>query len=142
MTINIAIQYVNTALTVNDKSFEGEKFHGLLDSSGMWGKVLRFFPSPPSCIHGFHLYTTATSVSTKASHKFSLKLSLAYLYLEMDESIWLTHVCADFTLSRITMESQEEESYSSSESKMKQIANCFFVCFFCRLLPNFLAETL
>jgi len=34
--------------TVNDKSFEGEKFRGLLGSSGMWGKVSRFFPSPPS----------------------------------------------------------------------------------------------
>ena len=34
--------------TVNDKSFEGEKFCGLLGSSGMQGKVSRFFPSPPS----------------------------------------------------------------------------------------------
>ena len=34
--------------TVNDKSFEGEKFRGLLGSSGMRGKVSRFFPSPPS----------------------------------------------------------------------------------------------
>ena len=34
--------------TVNDKSFEGEKFRGLLGSSGMRGKVLRFFPSSPS----------------------------------------------------------------------------------------------
>jgi len=32
----------------NNKSFEGEKFCGLLGSSGMRGKVLRFFPSPPS----------------------------------------------------------------------------------------------
>ena len=34
--------------TVNDKSFEGEKFRGLLSSSGMRGKVSRFFPLPPS----------------------------------------------------------------------------------------------
>ena len=34
--------------TVNDKSFEGEKFRGLLGSSGMRGKVSWFFPSPPS----------------------------------------------------------------------------------------------
>jgi len=34
--------------TVNDKSFEGEKFRGLLGSSGMQGKVSRFFPPPPS----------------------------------------------------------------------------------------------
>jgi len=36
------------AHTVNDKSFEGEKFLGLLSSSGRRGKVSRFFPSPPS----------------------------------------------------------------------------------------------
>ena len=39
----VSLQY-----TVNDKSFEGEKFRGLLGSSGMRGKVSRFFPSPPS----------------------------------------------------------------------------------------------
>jgi len=69
----------------------------------------------------FQLYKTATSVSTKASRssgEFSLKLSLAYL--EMDESTLLTHVCADFTLSRMTIQSQEK-SYSGSESEMKQI---------------------
>ena len=38
------------ANTVNDKSFEGEKFRGLL---GMRGKVLQFFPSPPSYIHEY-----------------------------------------------------------------------------------------
>ena len=37
-----------TTNTVNDKSFEGEKFRGLLGSSGMQGKVSRFFPSPLS----------------------------------------------------------------------------------------------
>ena len=39
--------------TVNNKSFEGEKFCDFLDSSGMRGKVSRFFLSPPSYIHGF-----------------------------------------------------------------------------------------
>jgi len=34
------------------------------------------------------------------------------------------------------------EEYSWSESEMKQIANCFLVSFFCKLLPNLLAETL
>ena len=58
--------------TINDKSFEGEKFCGLLDSSGMWEKF----------------------------HDFFHQLSLAYS--EMDESTLLTHVCADFTLSRMT----------------------------------------
>jgi len=60
----------------------------------MRGKVLRFFPSPPSYIHGFPTQQTATSVSTKTSRssgEFSLKLSLAYL--EMDESTLLTRVC-------------------------------------------------
>ena len=41
----------------------------------------------------------------------------------MDDSTLLTRVCADFTLSRMTMQSQEEKSYSGSvcESEMKQI---------------------
>jgi len=66
----------------------------------------------------FQLYKTATSISTKISHssgELSLKLSLAYS--EMDESTLLTHVCADFPLSRMTMQSQEEKSYSGSESR-------------------------
>ena len=96
--------------TINDKGFEGEKFSSLLGSSGMWGKVLRFFPSPPSYTSMvFQLYKTAMSVSTRASHssrEFSLKLPLAYS--EMDENTLLTHLCANFKLSRITMQSQEE----------------------------------
>jgi len=70
----------------------------------------------------FQLYKMATSVSTKtlrSSGKFSSKLSFAYL--EMYESTLLTHVCTDFTLSRMTMQSQQEKSYSGSESEMKQI---------------------
>ena len=60
----------------------------------------------------------------------------------MDKSTLLTHVCVDFMLSRTTLQSQEEKSYSWSEFKMKQIANRFLVSFFCKLaLPNFLAET-
>jgi len=105
--------------TVNDKSFKGEKFRGLLGSSGMRGKVSRFFHHQ---FMVFQLYKTATSVSTKtfrSSGEFSLKLSLAYS--EMDENTLLTHVCADFTLSRMTMQSQEEKSYSGSESEVKQI---------------------
>jgi len=50
------------------QKFKGEKFRGLLGSSGMWGKVLQFFPSPPSYIHGFPtLQNSYKSVSTKAS---------------------------------------------------------------------------
>ena len=44
---------ISCYFTVNDKSFEGEKFCGLLGSSGMWGKFRDFFPSPLSYIHGF-----------------------------------------------------------------------------------------
>jgi len=78
---------------------------------GMWRKVLQFFPASLylHTIMVFQLYKTATSVSTKASRssrEFSLKLPLAYS--EMDESTLLTHVFADFTLSRMTMQSQED----------------------------------
>ena len=34
-------------------SFKGEKFCGLLGSSGIQGKVSQFFFIPPSYIHGF-----------------------------------------------------------------------------------------
>jgi len=109
----------------------GEKFHD-------------FFHYYLHAFMVFQLYKTATSVSTKtlrSSREFFLKLSLAYS--EMDKSTLLTHVCADFTLSRMTMQSQlQEKSYSWSESEMKQIANRFLISFFCKLLPNLLAETL
>jgi len=40
-------RYTQTAVsciaTINDKSFNSEKFRGLQGSSGMWGKVSRFF---------------------------------------------------------------------------------------------------
>ena len=110
---DIVMAIAPSSVAVNNKSFEGEKFRSLLGSSGKWGKFLRFYLSPPSYIHGFPTLPTATSVSTKASRslrEFSLKLSLPYS--EMDESILLTHLCADFTLSGMTMESQEEKSYS------------------------------
>ena len=76
-----------------------------------------------SYIHGFQLYKTAMSISTKAL-RFSCEFSLAYS--EMYESTLLTHVCEDFMLSRMIMQSQEEmKSYSCSESEIKQIANRF-----------------
>ena len=62
-------------------------------------------------------------------------------YIKYDWSIY-RHVCADFMLSRMTMQSQEEKSYCWSEFKMKQITNHFLVSFFCKLLPNLSAETL
>ena len=109
-----------------------------------WEKFCNFFHHHLHTFMVYQLYKTATSVSTKASHfsrEFFLKLSLAYL--EMDKSTLLTHVCADFTLSRMTIQSQlqEEKSYSWSESEMKQIANRLLISFFCKLLPNLLAET-
>jgi len=80
--------------TVNNNSFKGEKFRGLLGSSGMWGKVSRFLYHHLHTSMIFQLYKTATSVSMKvlrSSHEFSLRLSLAYL--EMDKSTLLTRVC-------------------------------------------------
>ena len=81
--------FMNMKSTLNDKSFEGEKFCSLLSSSGMWEKVLQFYPLPPSNIHSFQLCKTATHISTKVScssesRKLFVELSLAYS--EMDES--------------------------------------------------------
>jgi len=52
----------------------------------------------------------------------------------MDESTLLTHVCADFTLSRMTMQSQDDKSYSGSESEsaltsslLASSASCFLI---------------
>jgi len=95
-------------------------------------KFRDFFHHRLHTFMGFQLNETATSISTKAScssSEFSLKLSLAYL--EMDESTLLTCVCVHFTLSRMTMQSQEKKNYSWSESKMKQTTNH---CFFCKLI--------
>jgi len=75
----------------------------------MWGKVLRFFPSPPSYIHGF---TTLKNSYEHFNESFAfLTLTLLKTVISiMDESTLLTHVRADFTLSRMTMQSQEEKS--------------------------------
>ena len=126
------------------QKFQGWKVSRFAGFIRYVGKVLRFFHH---YLHTFmlafvvfQLYKTAVSVSTKvsrSSREFSLKLSL--VYLEMDESTLLTQVCAD---SRMTMQLRywKEKSYSWSESEMKQIANHFLVSFFCKLLPNLLAE--
>ena len=99
---------MGTNNTVNDKSFEGEKFRGLLGSSGMREKFRDFFHHHLRTFMVFQLYKAATSISMKAScssREFSLKLSLAYS--EMDESTLLTRVCVNFTFFRMTMQSQE-----------------------------------
>ena len=57
----------------------------------------------------FHFYKTARlqAFQRKLCIPHSLKLSLECL--EMDGNTLLTHVCADFMLSRMTMRSQEEK---------------------------------
>ena len=57
--------------TVNDKSFEGEKFRRLLGSSGMRGKVLWFFPSSCTFIHSWFFN------STKQLRAFQRKLRIS-----------------------------------------------------------------
>jgi len=112
---------ISSRYTVNDKSFEVEKFRGLLGSLGTYvGKSFPiFFHHHLHTFMVFQLYKTATSISTKVLHssrEFFSKLSLAYL--EMDESTLLTHVCADFTLSRITMQSQPGEEFQLMGKKL------------------------
>jgi len=117
-------------------SFKGEKFHSLLGSLDMWGKVLWFFH------HNLH-----TSSSTKQLWVFQRKLTWILLKTVISilgngqEYITDTCVCADFTLSRMAVQSPEKKSYSWSESEIKQFASRFLVSFFCKLLPNLLAET-
>ena len=41
----------------------------------------------------------------------------------MDESTLLTHLCADFMLSRMIMQSQEEKSYSWSDPRSLTTSN-------------------
>ena len=101
--------------TVNNKSFEGEKFRGLLGSSGMWGKVLQFFHHQLHTFMVFQLYKMATSVSTEislSSREFSLKLSLAHS--DMDGSALLTRVCRfhAFQDDHAVTASQEEKSFT------------------------------
>ena len=64
LTSATSSERVTMNITVNDKSFEGEKFRGLLGSSGMQGKVSRFFH--------YHLHTRHSwfSNSTKQRRVF------------------------------------------------------------------------
>ena len=59
----------------------------------MQGKVLRFFPSPPSYIHGLQ---NSYESFNKSFAFLTLKLSLA-AYSEMDESTLLNFGCRDDT---------------------------------------------
>jgi len=54
--------------TVDNKSFEGEKFRGLQGSSGMRGKVSRIFSSSSSYIHGFPTLQQAFQRKLRVPH--------------------------------------------------------------------------
>ena len=124
--------------TVNSKSFEGEKFCSLLGSSGTWEKFHSFFPSPPSYIHGFPNHTSNFSKQLQMFQlKFHDQLSLKTFIsiLGNGREYVATCVCK----LHVFQGDHAVKSYSWSESEMKQMASCFHVSFFCKLLPNFLA---
>ena len=102
-------------ITVNDKSFTVCWAHQVCGE-----KFCNFFHYFLHTYMVYQLCKTATSVSTKILHysrEFSLKLSSAYS--EMDKSTLLTHVWAYFSFPRWPcMQSQEEKSYSWSESRL------------------------
>ena len=105
--LSVTQQYKQRTAYRKRQKFRGWKVSRLAEFIRYVGKSFAIFSITTMV---FQLYKTATSVSTKAScssHKFSLKLSLAYL--EMDKSTLLTHVCGDFTLSRMTMQLGGEE---------------------------------
>jgi len=62
------------AYTVNDKSFEGEKFCGLLGSSGMRGKVLQFFPSPPTLQNSYEHFNESFAFLTRILLKIVISI--------------------------------------------------------------------
>ena len=122
------------ANTVNDKSFEGEKFRGLLGSSGMRGKVLQFFHHHLHTFMVFQLYKT--SISTKTWILLKTVISILGNWWEstlMCDCVYRFHIFQnDHAVTGL---------YSWSESEMKQITNSFLISFFCKLFPNLLAET-
>ena len=105
-------------ITVNDKSFEGEKFRSLLGSSGMWGKVSRFFSITTFCLHTFmHGFPTLQNSNERFNESFAfLTWILLKTVISMDESTLLTHVCADFTLSRMIMQTLEKLKWVRDET--------------------------
>jgi len=130
--------------TVNDKSFKGEKFRGLLGSSGMRGKVSQFFLSPPSYIHRFpnlqnsyERFNESFAFLTRILLKTVISIR-TWKWTRVHYWQWHTYVQIPGWLCSYW---KEEKSYSWSESEMKQIAKHFLVSFFCKLLPNLLAET-
>ena len=106
--------------TINDKSFESEKFHGLLGSSGMWGKVSQFFNHHLRTFMVFQLYKTATSISTKASRsscEFSIKTVISILG-NGQEQLHYKHMCEQIS------HFQDDHAVTGGEDlqlKMRQI---------------------
>jgi len=73
LTSATSSERMTTNITVNNKSFEGEKFRGLLGSSGMRGKVSRFFH------HHIHTRHSWFSNSTKQLRVFQRKLRVPHV---------------------------------------------------------------
>ena len=117
-----------------------QKFRGLLGSSGMRGKVSRFFPSPPSYIHGFPTLQNSYECFNEsfAFLTWILLKTVISIYSEMDKSTLLTQVCADFSFPRWPCSHRRRSSYTVEVSPRQNswITNCFLVSVFCKLLPN------
>ena len=118
------------SVTVNDKSFKGEKFRGLLGSSVMWGKVSRFFFFITTFIHSWFSNSTKQlrafqrKLCVNSSGEFSLKTVISILGNGRE---YFTDTC----VCRFHEETWEEKSYSGSES---ELTASLFVSFFCKLL--------
>ena len=125
-TVILSTQCI-TATTVNDKSFEGEKFCGLLGSSGMQGKVSRFFPSPPSC-------TSELSEEQKFSREnfrglkicenresfLTAKLLSFTVYCAVLQSIQQLHItCLAMTLMKLLIIIKQKSMFTKAKQKLR-----------------------
>ena len=101
------VQYICILYTVNDKSFEGEKFRGLLGSSGMQGKVSRFFPSLPS-------YMSELS----EEQKFSRENFRGLIKIRENREGFLTMKLLSFTVLKTSVKTMEV-CYTSFMARIK-----------------------
>ena len=141
----ICLWWNKSLCTVNNKSFEGEKFRGLLGSSGMRGKVSRFFPSPPSYIHGFPTLQNSYERFNEnfAFLRWILLKTVISILGNGREYITDTRVCRFHAFQDDhAVTGGEELQWKWVRGETDLCANRFLVSFFCKLLPNFLAETL
>ena len=95
---------------VNDNSFEGEKFRGYWVRQVCREKFCSFLQQHLQTLMVFQLYTSDSSKQLPAFQRklcFLHELSLKTVHHQRRE--YITDVCADFTLSRMTM---QEKSYS------------------------------